>query len=291
MKVLTVTTSARGHAIVDALKRSASNPDVVSVCPSANPGIQELATRMEVHDVMDFNFIVDLAKQESVDFAFIGPEDPICGGLADLLLEQGIPSVAPTKDHARIEGSKGFTRELLTKHNLDASPKYKVFTNGNRDEIENYLREDLEEDYVVKYDALLGGKGVKLSGEHLETVDDGIAYANECIDEAGQVVIEEKLIGVEFSLISFVSGNQVVDTPCIQDHKRAYEGDTGPNTGGMGTYSDANFSLPFLTDLDVQAAKEINRAVADILMKEHGTPYKGLLYGGFIATKNGVRLI
>ena len=119
----------------------------------------------------------------------------------------------------------------------------------------------------------------------------GVDYAIECIEECGKVVIEEKLIGPEFSLISFVSGTQVVDTPAVQDHKRAYEGDTGPNTGGMGTYSDADHSLPFLQDSDIARAKEINREVAVALEKECGEPYKGILYGGFIVTKKGVQLI
>lgn len=143
----------------------------------------------------------------------------------------------------------------------------------------------------MKYDALKGGKGVKVSNEHLQSIDEGVAYALECIEECGRVVIEEKLIGVEFSLISFVSGTQVVDTPAIQDHKRAFEGDTGPNTGGMGTYSDSNHSLPFLTDTHLSRAKELNRLVAKALKDECGEPYKGILYGGFIATKKGVQLI
>ena len=130
-----------------------------------------------------------------------------------------------------------------------------------------------------------------MSGEHLDSIDDGIAYAIECIEECGRVVLEEKLIGVEFSLISFVSGTQVVDTPAIQDHKRAFEGDTGPNTGGMGTYSDSNHSLPFLTAADLNRAKELNRLTAKALLDECGKPFKGLLYGGFIATKKGVQLI
>jgi phosphoribosylamine--glycine ligase len=155
----------------------------------------------------------------------------------------------------------------------------------------NFIDHDLRSDYVIKYDALKGGKGVKVSGEHIRNSEEALAYAKECIAECGRVVIEEKLIGVEFSLMSFVSGTQVVDMPAVQDHKRAYEGDTGPNTGGMGTISDANHSLPFLTDRDLAQAKEINRRTAEALQRECGEPFRGILYGGFIAVRDGVRVI
>lgn len=290
MKILLVSSSARGHAIADALKRSTSNPDIVSVCASKNPGIGALASEQHVIDLSDTGKIVEIAKNVQPDFAFIGPEDPLALGTADALAEIGIASVGPKQSLARIEASKGFTRDLCTKHGIDASPAYKLFTNDNKKEIEAFL-DQLGGDYVVKYDALKGGKGVKVSGEHLEGIQAGVDYALECIDECGHVCIEEKLVGVEFSLISFVSGTQVVDTPAVQDHKRAYEGDTGPNTGGMGTWSAANHSLPFLTEADITRAKEINRETAQALMDECGDPYKGLLYGGFIAVKDGVKLI
>ena len=155
----------------------------------------------------------------------------------------------------------------------------------------NYLDQYLHGEYVVKYDALKGGKGVKVSGEHLATIEDGVDYAIDCLNECGRVVIEEKLTGVEFSLLSFVSGTQVVDMPAVQDHKRAFDGDTGPNTGGMGTYTDANHSLPFLTTNDLALAKDLNRRVAAALLEECNEPYRGILYGGFMAVRDGIRII
>jgi phosphoribosylamine---glycine ligase len=130
-----------------------------------------------------------------------------------------------------------------------------------------------------------------VSGAHLTSVDEGVAYGVECVKEGGRVVIEEKLVGVEFSLLSFVSGTQVADMPPVQDHKPAYDGDTGPNTGGMGTYTDADHSLPFLGKEDLRRASELNRLVAAALKKECGEDYRGILYGGFIAVKNGIRVI
>ena len=249
---------------------------------------------------MDFPAIVEIAKQEKPNFAFIGPDDPIGAGLADVLQGIGIPSVAPKKKLAQVETSKGFTRELLQKYKIDASPKFRVFSmdqnsNGALTELKKdlytFIDQELNGEYVVKYDALKGGKGVKVSGEHLSSIEEGVSYATECLKECGKVVIEEKLIGVEFSLLSFVSGTQVVDMPAVQDHKRAYDGDTGPNTGGMGTYTDANHSLPFLTRADLERAHEINCLTAEALQKECGEPYKGILYGGFIAVRDGIRLI
>lgn len=290
MKILLTSLAARGHAIADALARSPQHPEIISVVPAKNPGITPLASETYVADLMDFDAVLDIAKKVQPDFAFVAPDDPIGAGLVDALEDIGIHSVAPKKQLAQIEASKGFTRDLLTKHNIDASPAYKVFTETDEAAIRSFIDEQ-EGNYVVKYDALKGGKGVKVSGEHLDSADAGVAYAIECIEECGRVVLEEKLIGVEFSLISFVSGTQVVDTPAVQDHKRAYEGDTGPNTGGMGTHSDANHSLPFLEPSDLERAKELNRLVAKALQDECGEPYKGILYGGFIATKKGVQLI
>ena len=290
MKILVVSSSARGHAIAEALSKSNENPEIISLLPSSNPGIESIASEVHEGDVMNFDLALELAKRHKFDFAVVGPDDPIGAGIADVLKEV-VPCVAPTKNLARIESSKGFARKLLLEEGVDASPKFSVFTRANRELLNNFIAQDLNGEYVVKYDALKGGKGVKISGEHLSSINEGVTYANECINECGQVVVEEKLVGVEFSLISFVSGNNVIDTPVVQDHKRAYAGDTGPNTGGMGTYSDANHSLPFLSKEDLDRAHKINVLTAKALEKKCGAPFIGFLYGGFIAVKDGVKLI
>ncbi|MBU0766392.1 phosphoribosylamine--glycine ligase [Patescibacteria group bacterium] len=291
MKVLLITSSARGHAIADALARSQHNPEIISVSTSHNPGIIKLASQQHVIDIMDFDRVLEIAKKSKPDFAIIGPEDPMGAGLTNILEEAGVPTVAPRKELARIEASKGFTRELLEKHGIDASPKFKVFSSTEGRLMNTFIDQDLEGNFVIKYDALKGGKGVKVSGEHIHSTEEGVAYAKECIEECGKVVIEEKLIGQEFSLLSFVTGTKCIDMPAVQDHKRAFEGDTGPNTGGMGTYSAADHSLPFLTQADIDRASEINQLTAQALLKECGAPFVGILYGGFIAVKDGVRLI
>lgn len=292
MKILLITNSARGEAIADALLRSDPTPEIVAASTVKSPGLLKMCRHVHVVDMLDFASIRALAEAEKPDFAFIAPDDPIGMGLADQLEKIGVKSVAPKKALAQIESSKGFTRKLMQKYDIDASPLFRTFgKNDSDDVIRSYIIDELQDEYVVKFDALRGGKGVKVSGEHLISLDEGIAYARECIDECGSVVIEEKLVGVEFSLLSFVSGETSIDMPAVQDHKRAYEGDTGPNTGGMGTYSDADHSLPFLKPEHIKRASELNQQIASALKQECDEPYVGILYGGFMLTKNGVKVI
>ncbi|MBM3227459.1 phosphoribosylamine--glycine ligase [Candidatus Peribacteria bacterium] len=290
MKILLVSSSARGHAIAEALMRSRHKPRLVALSPNDNVGIAKIAEYHQAVDIMDFSKVLSIAQEHKPDFALIGPDDPIGGGLADALEEIGIPCIAPRKSLARIESSKAFARELMHKNGIESYPKFMAFQRADP-ELMNAFVERCDGEFVVKYDALKGGKGVKVSGEHFQKREEGIAYAEECIAECGTVVLEEKLVGVEFSLMSFVSGTSVVDMPAVQDHKRAYEGDTGPNTGGMGTYSCVDHALPFLTNADLAEAKRINRSIAQALIKECGHPYRGILYGGFIAVRDGVRVI
>ncbi len=298
MRILLVTNSARGEAIADALVRSPQKPELIVCSTVKSPGFAKLATELHVMDIMSLAKIVDIGKAAKCDFAFVAPDDPIGAGLADRLEAAGIPCVAPKRNLARIESSKSFARELMHKYGIDHNPRFRAFSLSSRDQrhsieldIRAYLEHELHSQYVVKYDALKGGKGVKVSGEHLMTIDSGAKYAMECLEECGTVVIEEKLIGIEFSLMSFVSGTSVIDMPAVQDHKRADTGDMGPNTGGMGTYSDVSHGLPFLEPSDMQTASEINKKVAAAIEQECGESYKGILYGGFIATSDGVKVI
>jgi phosphoribosylamine--glycine ligase len=229
------------------------------------------------------------ASEEKADFVIVGPEEPLADGIVNQFAEIGIPCVGPTKTLARLESSKAFTRELLAKHSIPGNPEYKVFSSMAG--IGDYLT-SLLGDYVVKPDGLTGGKGVKLSGAHLSSIEEAVGYCDELF-KAGhaRVVLEEKLDGEEFSLQSFCDGTHVIDMVLVQDHKRAGENDTGPNTGGMGSYSCPDGSLPFLLPRHVQEASRINAAVAHALLKETGQKYKGILYGGFMIGPKGLRLL
>ena len=177
---------------------------------------------------------------------------------------------------------------LLKTHDVGGCPAYKNF--DSMEGVAAFL-EELGEYYVIKANGLMGGKGVKVAGDHLHSHEEAIAFCQELIDGGGEFVIEEKMIGVEFSLISLCGGKTLLHFPAVQDHKRAFDGDEGPNTGGMGSYSDSNHSLPFLSDNDIADARELNNRVAAALWKEIGEPYKGVLYGGFMATSKGVMIV
>ncbi|MCF7801881.1 MAG: phosphoribosylamine--glycine ligase [Candidatus Marinimicrobia bacterium] len=287
-KILIVGSGAREHAIARALQRSPQNPDLVGLGTNVNPGLMQLCRVFEVGKITDAETVVNFARENAVNLAIIGPEAPLESGVADALWQAGIPTVGPRQKLAQIETSKAFARELLTKRNIPACPGYEIFQSMNG--VAAYLAE-LGDDYVVKADGLTGGKGVKVAGEHLLSHDEALAYAEDLLATAGQFVIEEKLVGEEFSLMSFSDGETLRHMPPVQDHKRAYEGDTGPNTGGMGSYSDANGTLPFLTETDIRQAQQFNEHTAAALKEEFRQPYQGILYGGFMVTSQGVKLI
>ena len=286
--ILLLGSGAREHAIARALACSPQNPAIACLAANKNPGIQKLAEQFKVGSISDPKSVVSFAQKCCAKLAIIGPEAPLEAGVADALWNAGIPTVGPKKAHAQIETSKGFTRDLLAKYNIPGGPLYRRF--DSLDGVAEFL-EELGEYYVVKYDGLMGGKGVKVSGDHLHSHDEALDYCTELVNRGGSFVVEEKLIGEEFSLMSFCDGEHLAHMPPVQDHKRAYEGDEGPNTGGMGSYSDADHSLPFLTDDDISHAQQINETTAQALKKEFSEGYKGVLYGGFIATGDGVKLI
>ena len=286
--ILLLGSGAREHAIARALACSPQNPAIACLAANKNPGIQKLAEQFKVGSISDPKSVVSFAQKCCAKLTIIGPEAPLQAGVADALWNAGIPTVGPKKAHAQIETSKGFTRDLLAKYNIPGGPLYRRF--DSLDGVAEFL-EELGEYYVVKYDGLMGGKGVIVSGDHLHSHDEALGYCTELVNRGGSFVVEEKLIGEEFSLMSFCDGEHLAHMPPVQDHKRAYEGDEGPNTGGMGSYSDADHSLPFLTDDDISHAQKINETTAQALKKEFSEGYKGVLYGGFIATADGVKLI
>ncbi|MHC1629560.1 MAG: phosphoribosylamine--glycine ligase [Methanoculleaceae archaeon] len=282
MKVLVVGGGGREHAIARAL---AGNPDVAlyAFLSSPNPGILGLARDMRIGSETDVEQVVRAASGWGVDIAVIGPEAPLEQGVVDGLEGAGIPCVGPTRAAARLETDKAFCRELLVEHDIAGCPRYRVF--NDEADAEAFLRSQ-DEDLVIKPIGLTGGKGVRIMGEHLDR-QGAIEYVRHL---HGQVVIEERLEGEEFTLQAFVDGEHVVPMPLVQDHKRAYEGDTGPNTGGMGSYSLPDHRLPFVTESDYRTARSIMEDTA-AAMKRNGTPYRGILYGQFMNTAGGPKVV
>ncbi|NOZ74189.1 MAG: phosphoribosylamine--glycine ligase [FCB group bacterium] len=288
MKVLLIGSGAREHAVARACAKSAHLSELLCYGSGLNPGIQELCHVYVKGSLSDVEAMANFARNQSVDLAIVGPEAPLEQGVADALWNEEIPCVGPRKAAAQLETSKGFTRQLMRDCGIEAYPKFQMFTALKG--VDEFLGE-LGDRYVVKFDGLMGGKGVKVAGEHLHNHKEARDYCRSIFKKGGTLVIEEKLEGEEFSLMSFCDGTHLLHTIPVQDHKRAFEGDTGPNTGGMGSYTDVQGSLPFLTDQDIQDAREINQAIARAVMEETETPFQGILYGGFMATATGVKVI
>ena len=287
-KILLVGNGAREHCIAEALKRN-KETELYSYIKSKNPGIMSLSKNFEIGNYNDLEKIKDYANKVKPDFAFIGNEKPLSNGVVDLLNEIGIDAVGPIKNLAKLETSKSFTRNLLRKYKIEGNPKFGIFNKNNIDDAKKFI-DDLEQ-CVIKPDGLTGGKGVKVQGDHFQTKKEALEYCKEVLQTHPIVVVEEKLEGEEFSLQCLTDGKTAVATPPAQDHKRAFDGDKGPNTGGMGSYSCENHLLPFLTKRDVEDGLKITQKVAEAIYKETGEFYKGIMYGGFIVTKNGVKLL
>ncbi len=284
MKILLIGSTARADCIAESLKKNKS-VELFAVMPSVNPGVKQKAKELIVHSVVDLNFIVDYAKKLKPDFAFIAPDDPIALGLADELEKAGIKSFAPKKFAAQIESSKSFARNLMKKHSIEGLPEFRVFSDktGMQDFAVKLGK------IVVKPDGLTGGKGVQVQDDHFDSIEQGLSYADKLL-EKGKVVIEEKLEGEEFSLQSLTDGKHLLHCIPVQDHKRAFENDSGPNCGGMGSYSCENGLLPFLEKKNLKEAQKINEKIVEALKKE-GHEFKGILYGGFMLTAKGVKVI
>jgi phosphoribosylamine--glycine ligase len=289
MNVLAVGGGAREHAIVAALARSGG--DIYACMKNSNPGIAKLSKDFLLVDEHDVQKVVEFGRSVGADLAIVGPEGPLEAGLADGLNKAGIPTASPSQSAARIETSKSYMRELLRKSRVRGSVRFSVV--DSMDGLRRSL-DELGNDVVVKPTGLTGGKGVKVFGEHLMTREDILAYGEEVLSKriggSASLVLEEKLIGEEFTVQAFCDGRNVVPMPAVQDHKRAYEGDKGPNTGGMGSYSQKDGLLPFLKKSEYDDAVRIMGDVVAALRKD-GSEYKGAMYGQFMLTKDGPKVI
>jgi len=285
--ILLVGNGAREHAMAEAIMRSAEKPLLFSYMKANNPGIAALSEKTKIGGYADLAAITSFARENKIELAVIGPEDPLNNGVVDALAQISVPAVGPNKSLARLETSKSFTRNLVNKYNIPGNPQYQVFT--SMEGVEAFLNS--LDGIVLKPDGLTGGKGVLVQGDHFSTKEEAMNLCTQILQDSSSVIVEEKFDGEEFSLQCLCDGQTVVGTPLVQDHKRRFDGDKGPNTGGMGSYSLPDHSMPFLKPSDIEEGLEITRQVAAALLKETGSPYKGVMYGGFIATKNGAKLL
>ncbi|GAB3698089.1 phosphoribosylamine--glycine ligase [Halorubrum pallidum] len=275
--VLLVGGGGREHAIA----RAVADDCALYACASnRNPGIRRLANGFEAIDETDAAAIADYATSVGADLAVIGPESALDEGVADALDDAGVYAFGPRAVEASLETDKAYQRRFMDEESIPGCPDFAVF-----DDVEEacaYI-DEYDGDLAVKPAGLTGGKGVKVIGDQV-TREEAKAYLRD--SEYARVVLEERLVGEEFTVQAFVANGEVRTTPAVQDHKRAYEGDEGPNTGGMGSYTDTGFSLPFMADGDYDAAVDVLNAVVDAL-----PDYKGVLYGQFMLTDEGPKVV
>ena len=280
MKVLVIGGGGREHAIVDALARSAQVEKIF--CAPGNAGIARQAECVAIRET-EVERLRDFAAAEGIGLTVVGPEVALAAGVVDCFKAAGLRIFGPTKAAARIESSKEFAKELMAKYDIPTAG-FRTFTEYAA--AREYVA-GRPFPAVLKYDGLAAGKGVVIA-QTMEEAD--AALKDMLLDDKfgeGKVVIEDYLEGPEFSFMCFVSGHRVWPMVLAQDHKRAWDGDKGPNTGGMGAYSP----LPFITAEDERYALErILQPVADAMVAE-GCPFEGVLYGGLMKTAQGIKVI
>ncbi|WP_422699329.1 phosphoribosylamine--glycine ligase [Enterococcus durans] len=283
MNILIIGAGGREHAIGKKIKQS---PKVNKVyCAPGNPGMTiDGIEQVDIHE-LDHQNLIEFAKKNQITWTFVGPEQPLLNGIVDDFQAAGLKIFGPTQSAAIIEGSKSFAKELMGKFGIPTarSKNFTTFTAAKQ-----YIEEQ-GAPIVIKADGLAAGKGVVVA----LTVEEAVQAAKEMLedhrfgDSGKLIVVEEFLSGEEFSLLAFVNGNEIYPMPISQDHKRAYDEDRGPNTGGMGAYTP----VPQIADEVVEEAiQKILQPAADGMV-ELGRPFVGILYAGLIATPTGPKVI
>ena len=281
MNVLVLGSGGREHALAWAIAKS-PRLDSLFVAPG-NGGTATIAKNVPL-DMNDADAVIGFARSENIDLVVVGPEAPLVAGVADAVRAAGIAVFGPGAQGARLEGSKSFSKEFMLAHGLPTA-RYKKCT--SQDEAMDYLHE-VGAPIVVKADGLAAGKGVVVA-EGMEEAEEAVrdCFAGDFGEAGSVVVIEEMLEGPECSMLAFLSEGKALAMPCAQDHKRAFDGDLGPNTGGMGVYSP----VPCVTPELEAAMQEIMQNAAAATAKEFDDAYTGVLYGGFMLTAEGPKLL
>ena len=297
-RILVIGSGGREHAIIKALLKNTNKIEIICFGTSVNPGIIKKAVLVQVDINNKIDVINEIAKYRfDFQFAIVGPEDPIALGVVNEIETRGIPCIAPTAEFAQIESNKQFCRMLLEelKPDYDLSPDFKHIR--MIDDVSRFFTKH-QGKVVIKNTGLCGGKGVFVQGDHFASDEEGLNICYSSLQDGKDIILEEKLIGDEYSLMTFCDGNGNFNhMPPIQDFKRAFNGNTGPNTGGMGCIIHENNSQPFLNDDDIEFSKKINEAVANKLKEKvsignRGRGYRGILYGSFMKTNdNRIKII
>ncbi len=282
MKVLIVGSGGREHAIAVSVAKSARVDKIY--CAPGNAGIGQVAECVPI-GVMEFDALADFAKEKAVDLVIVGPDDPLVGGLTDVMEAAGLRTFGPKKNAAILEGSKAFSKDLMKKYHIPTAA-YEIFDDAKT--ALAYL-ETADMPIVLKADGLALGKGVLICN-NLQEAKDGIKTIMEekkFGDSGNRIVIEEFMTGREVSVLSFVDGKTIQIMSSAQDHKRAGDGDTGLNTGGMGTFSPSPF---YTKEVDDFCREHIYQATVDAMAAE-GRPFQGIIFFGLMLTEKGPRVL
>ena len=283
MNILVIGGGGREHTLAWKLAQSPSATKLYAI--PGNPGMAAVAECVSGISIEDNEAVVAFAKEHAIDLAVIGPEVPLTNGIVDAFEAAGILAFGPRKAAAELEGSKAFSKGLMKKYGIPTA-KYEVFTDAEA--AKDYVRQE-GAPIVIKADGLAAGKGVIVA----MTLDEALAAVADIMEDqefgaaGNRVVIEEFMEGEEASLLCFTDGETIVPMISSQDHKRAYDGDKGPNTGGMGTYAPA----PVMTPAMSEATKEKILKPVIAAMKQEGRTYQGCLYAGLMITKDGPKVV
>lgn len=289
LNVLLIGSGAREHAMALAIRRS-SRAHLFVIPKHRNPGLTKSATGFKLLDDRDADGIVAWAKAQKIHLAVAGPESTLEAGVTDALRAAGIAVASPSQAAARIETSKTFMRELMSRHQVAGQLGFHPFSNMGAALAFLDLHGPV---WAIKPVGLTGGKGVQVHGDHFQDVDGAKAYVRSIFAGnvgGGSVQFEELARGEEYTVMAFTDGTTVLPMPAVQDHKRLRDGDQGPNTGGMGSYSQADGLLPFLSQPEYTQSVRIMQGIVDALRNDR-TPYVGTIYGQFMLTATGPKVI
>ena len=289
MKILVVGGGAREHVIAETAAKFGG--EIYVALANRNPGLLRLARETLTTKDTAVERIAKWAAERGIELAIIGPESALAAGIVDALNDKGIPAAGPTRAAARLETDKEFMRGLLDRYRVPGQLAYRVCDSPGA--VRAFLTE-FGRDCAIKPIGLTGGKGVAVMGDQFHGIDAAVEYARKCIDSglggASKVVVEERAVGQEFTLQAFVAGATLRPMPTAQDHPHADEGDVGAITGGMGSYSQGDGLLPFMSRDDYDAALAGMEGAVQAMASE-GAPYHGFLYGQFVLTADGPRIV
>ncbi len=291
MKVLLVGRWAKTHALAMALRRN-SDVRLYTMMDKLNGSITKISDKHWIDDITDKTKIKQTALDNKVDLVVVTPEMSLKTGIADLLIDEGIPTIGASKKCCILEGNKVFLRRLLIDHNFDAAVNYRDF--DSKKAAGQYLLGSNKE-YAIKPAGITDGDGVRVMGKQLAGKYEAIDYVDQifdnCMGGLPHIIIEDKLEGEEFTLQAFSDGDTIIEMPAVRDYKLHYEEERGENTPGMGSFSDSNHLLPFLSKKEYNKGIDTLRKILCLMKSEYNTVYKGFITVQYMITKDGIKLI